>query len=376
MVNKNIVGKNVHFGKCDWKILEWNSTGCLLVYATPGAREFYIKWDASYRADWGGDIEWPNCELFDYLNGEFLEKTFTEEERICIRPVKECSDKQCKAFLLGWEESKTYGLHTRDYLGNDEEWFRDSSSVFESECDPLAEKYIRPAIWIDFAMIDSVLPGWHKLAELLACSIGDFVPYPDNFGAWLNKNYTEAIQTLFTVLRNSAKSAIKHFVEPLYEVLYCLARNNDATSINTMFELCADLEPEGYYSYDQTLPLGEAIETNAYEAVDALIANGANPDFASYSESSTLWYALNVDVPREMLIYLLRKGAPLEGDFLYHIWVTENDSEFAKEMFSAAICCNVDECLKYVLYQEEKLDLQNECKKKVSELVTYIKLFL
>lgn len=78
------------------------------------------------------------------------------------------------------------------------------------------------------------------------------------------------------MLERSSENVRKYFYEQIYEVLYDMARNDDFTSINKVFELCPDLDPEGYYSCDQLLPLGEAIENEAYNAICALIDNGCD----------------------------------------------------------------------------------------------------
>ena len=69
---------------------------------------------------------------------------------------------------------------------------------------------------------------------------------------------------------------------------------------------------EGYYSYDQYLPLGEAIMNNAYQAIEALLANGCDVNLASFASDSTIAFAMDEDASENMISYLLEKGALVE----------------------------------------------------------------
>lgn len=385
MDNTSLIGKKLYFGRHKWQILEWNTSECLLLCDVYGKVEcFSMPWDTSYRNDWGENIEWPRCELCAFLNDDFCRTAFTETEKSCIRDeaYRVLDSEQRGVFLLSRSEHQKYGFCDNSALfgiGSENEWFRDSANTFDSECDPLESKCIRPAIWLDFGMTDALLPGWRELSQLLAFKDdGDFgCPIPTSFNLSLHRDYLCTINSLFSVLENAEKEAIKHFLEPIYEVLYAMVEKNDATSINQLFELCGELAPEGYYDYDQTLPLGHAIEHNAYDAITALISNGANPDFASFSANGTIQFAADNNATNNMIIFLIKMGAPVDFQTIYHVWVHENNPDFAKEILSATEFQtnndDISECINYMLDDDKWFDCYEEFKRRAFKLKEYLK---
>ena len=72
-------GGLVYFGGLFWRVLEWNadeSRALVLSEDILEVRPYHSEWTA---------MTWKECDLRAYLNGEFLEDTFTEEERARIR---------------------------------------------------------------------------------------------------------------------------------------------------------------------------------------------------------------------------------------------------------------------------------------------------
>lgn len=72
-------GGLVCFGGLFWRVLEWNadeSRALVLSEDILEVRPYHSEWTA---------MTWKECDLRAYLNGEFLENTFTEEERARIR---------------------------------------------------------------------------------------------------------------------------------------------------------------------------------------------------------------------------------------------------------------------------------------------------
>lgn len=259
---KSLVGEKVYFGKHKWKIIDWSPYGCMLICDVLGGDQFFLHaWDRSYRLDFGEEVVWPKCELYDWLNDDFLKSSFSEEESACIvteaSSIHNLKSEQVGVFLLERSELiKHTNIHIDNCWALDADvWDYDEEAVANKKC-------VQPVIWIDFALIDSLIPGWKELATNLAFSDNnDFgIPNPVQFYKKITENYSLAIGELLEMLERSSESARKYFYEQIYEVLYDMARNDDATSINKLFELCPDLTPEGYYSYDQLLPLGEAFE--------------------------------------------------------------------------------------------------------------------
>ncbi len=72
-------GGLVYFGGLFWRVLEWNADenrALVLSEDILEVRPYHSEWTA---------MTWKECDLRAYLNGEFLENTFTEEERARIR---------------------------------------------------------------------------------------------------------------------------------------------------------------------------------------------------------------------------------------------------------------------------------------------------
>lgn len=335
--------KKIHFGKYKWKIIDWNPHGCMLICDVLGGDQFFLQaWDRTYRLDIGEEVVWPKCELYDWLNDDFLKSSFSEEESACIvteaSSIHNLKSEQVGVFLL---ERSELIKHTNIHIDNC--WALDAD-VWDYDEEAVAnKKYVQPVIWIDFALIDSLIPGWKEMATNLAFSDNnDFgIPNPVQFYKKITENYSLAIGELLEMLERSSESARKYFYEQIYEVLYDMARNDDATSINKLFELCPDLTPEGYYAYDQLLPLGEAIENEAYNAICALIDNGCDIDCATMAEHSTLSIASS----ERMILFLVEKGVSVQFSDILDIWIWGKNPELAKKVIKIANPSDVQKCL-------------------------------
>lgn len=339
MDSTKINGKYVHFGKYEWKIVEWNNNGCLLVcYVVDGREYFRNCWDATYRIDYGSDVSWPNCELHDWLNKDFLRDAFSDEEEACILnaacSVNSYKNNQVGIFLLERDELLKY---TEIPVGNC--WCLD----FDPDGDEdgvLAKKYVQPAIWVDFCMTNSLIPGWKELTELLAFSKdADFgTPIPEIWHRKKSESYNLAAKQLIDLLEHASTDARKYYYEQIYETLYDFARHDDADSINKVFRLCPDLEPEGYYDYDQTLPLGEAIESNAFNAISALLENGCDIDYPTMAEHGTIDFAESCkNCSEKMLLFLIDKGATFDTNDMINTWVYCQNPKLAKQMIASVL---------------------------------------
>lgn len=337
-MNSGLIGLKLRFGKYNWIIIKWEANGCMLLCDILGRSQFFRQaWDHTYRFDVGEDVAWSKCELHDWLNNDFWEDAFSEEESACIvtEPCRigDFTTDQVGVFILERSELIKY-----TNLNIDTCWTLDADVWDYDEEAVTNEKYVQPVIWIDFALIDSLIPGWKELATNLAFSDNnDFgIPNPVQFYKKLTENYSLAIVELLEMLKRSSESARKYYYEQIYEVLYDMARNDDSTSINKLFELCTDLAPEGYYSYDQMLPLGEAIENEAYNAISALVDNGCNINIATWNSDSTIEIASSLSNPSQMILFLLEKGCMLAFDDAFFFW-SENQV-FAKEIIEKAKC--------------------------------------
>ena len=343
MNRDSLIGLKLRFGKYNWKIINWEANGCMLLCDVLDGNQFFRRaWDRTYLLDVGEDVAWPKCELHDWLNGVFLKDAFSEEESACIvnEPCRigDFTTDQVGVFLLPRSELIKYTNIHVDYC-----WTLDADVWDYDEEAVTNEKYVQPAIWIDFALLDSLIPGWKELATNLAFSDNnDFgIPNPVQFYKKITENYSLAIGELLEMLERSSESARKYFYEQIYEVLYDMARNDDAISINKLFELCPDLTPEGYYSYDQLLPLGEAIENKAYNAICALIDNGCDIDCATMAEHSTLSIASS----ERMILFLVEKGVSVQFSDILDIWIWGKNPELAKKVIKIANPSDVQKCL-------------------------------
>lgn len=338
MNRESLIGLKLCFGRYNWKIINWEANGCMLLCDVLEGNQFFRQvWDRSYRLDVGEDVAWPKCELHDWLNDDFMKDAFSEEESACIvnEPCRigSFTTDQAGVFLLARSE-----LIKHTNIPVDCCWTLDAD-VWEYDEEAVTnEKYVQPVIWIDFDLIDSLIPGWKELATYLAYSDNnDFgIPIPVQFYKKLTGNYSLAIVELLEMLERSSECARKYYYEQIYEVLYDMARNDDSTSINKLFKLCPDLAPEGYYSYDQMLPLGDAIENEAYNAISALVDNGCNINYATWGSDSTLEIASSLSNPSQMVRFLIEKGCMLAFDDAFYFW-SENQV-LAKEIIEKAKC--------------------------------------
>lgn len=101
-------GDKIEFSKYKWRVLDIKNSAALII------TEDIVELRAYH--DKPGDITWADCELRNYLNGEFLEN-FTEEDRSKIIPATVVNsdnpwfgtnggdDTEDKIFLLGIEEA-------------------------------------------------------------------------------------------------------------------------------------------------------------------------------------------------------------------------------------------------------------------------------
>lgn len=151
----------VRFGKYNWIIVESNAYGCLLLCdITEENKEFMQYWDRSCRFDEGQSVEWPDCELCNWCNDDFIKMAFSEIEAECILNKPERANnyisEQVGVFLL-----------KQDILSYNK-WGIDSADYFESDADPYEEKLAQPAIWIDLILSSELLPDWYeKYKQLL-----------------------------------------------------------------------------------------------------------------------------------------------------------------------------------------------------------------
>lgn len=342
---ESLIGKKIYFGKYTWKIIDWNFYGCKLICDVFGGDQFFLHaWDRTSRLDIGEEVAWPRCELYDWLNDDFLRSSFSEEESACIineaSSIHNLDSEQSGVFLL---ERSELIKHTNIYIDNC--WTLDADVWDYDEEAVTNEKYVQPVIWIDFALIDSLIPGWKELAINLAFSDNnDFgIPNPVQFYKKLTENYSLAIGEFLEMLESASECARKYYYEQIYEVLYDLARNDDSASIDKVFELCPDLDPEGYYSYDQLLPLGEAIENESYSAICALVNNGCDIDCATMAQHSTLTIASS----EKMILFLIEKGASVQFSDIMDIWVWAGNPDLAKKVIKMTSPSNTQQYMEY-----------------------------
>lgn len=156
------VGKNIRFGELNWVVIENNNGHCLLLCQ----KTFSCAWDTSYRIDYGESVDWPNCELYDWLNDDFRNYYLNENEQLCI-----CEGEQyyghyknkAEIFILDCgahdyyvekicKSNEKYENLRANHPNINPFWYLDSSSMFDSETDPLMKCNVRPAIWIDICL--------------------------------------------------------------------------------------------------------------------------------------------------------------------------------------------------------------------------------
>lgn len=79
-MQKTKLGSVIAFGKADWIVLDRQDGKALLAkYMGDNKHPFHEKKE---------DITWEKCSLRTYLNGEFLDEMFSEEERAVIAETK------------------------------------------------------------------------------------------------------------------------------------------------------------------------------------------------------------------------------------------------------------------------------------------------
>lgn len=162
------------------------------------------------------------------------------------------------------------------------------------------------------------------------------IPVPSILLGKLREDYGTEIRIFLETLKNASEEARKRFYPQIYETLYVMAAQDDAEAIRRVFALCPDMCREGYYSYDQTLPLGDAIEQGAYKALEALLDMGCNIHFATFAPCSTIGHAVGNDCPEEMILWLLNRGAVPEFEDVLTVWVYEGHEDLAKKMLETA----------------------------------------
>lgn len=163
-MKNNLYGKTVKFGANEWIIIDSTACGYLLM----SCESVEYLWDGYYRIDDGKTIEWPNCELFEWLNDDFVKEIFSDEERACVvdcsGKVNRNNDNQVGVFVLSEKEYRAYSKkrasidnETNSYDHNC--WYRDSGEemMFEHDEDaPLQWPHVFPAIWIDNYLVKEV----------------------------------------------------------------------------------------------------------------------------------------------------------------------------------------------------------------------------
>lgn len=197
----------------------------------------------------------------------------------------------------------------------------------------------------------------------------------------LSQDYAKGIAHFLSVLEGATLDERCSFYKQIYEVLYVMAAKDDAESINKVFELCPDLAPEGYYSYDQVLPLGEAIEHTAYNAINALVKNGCDINTATFGAASTIGFAAQYDDVEQMIPFLIEKGVSVEFQDIIDLWIWNNASELARRIINRI---SLEEIHRFIanaeVYAEDMSiycygGLDDQQKTVFGELLTYLKAF-
>lgn len=344
-MNNDFLNKRmIPFGKYNWIVLACQYGKSLLLSADNVCE---MPWDTLNE-----DAEYVTSEIRDWLNDDFLCDSFTYEEAIYIEADPSTKD---KIFLLSIQEALSYMYKLTANKASGHWWLRDSydrDACFWNEgvlfgdinwdCD---QKFtllgVRPALWIDNSILKKyeeiemqrlVREGYDSLAECLTWSDdNDFgIPMPNELLRALSRDYEEVIIQFLSALENASLEDRQDYYKQMYEVLYTMAARNDAESINKVFALCPGLEPEGYYSYDQVLPLGEAIENESYDAINALLNNGCDIDTATFSVTSTIEFATQFDSIDRMVPFLIDKGVSVQFQDIIDLWIWNNKPELAR----------------------------------------------
>ncbi|MCL2637296.1 MAG: DUF6273 domain-containing protein [Oscillospiraceae bacterium] len=184
------IGEIIQLGEFDWRVLDVQDGRALII------TENVIE-NRPYHSP-GGDITWEHSEIREYLNGEFYENTFTDEEKIRISETVNINrDSQYgtaggnnttdKLFLLSVEDALVYfidGSPRKAFNADgDESWWLlrspgngsnfvlyvangfidsgDGADVSNSNAG------IRPAMWVRFAPPAEAIPdpAWTWIVE-------------------------------------------------------------------------------------------------------------------------------------------------------------------------------------------------------------------
>lgn len=192
------IGKTIIFANAEWVILDWNNQGCLLLAIAPvdicvwDSEEFHPK-------------EWESSEICEWLNGEFFTRAFSPEEQSAIFTGDDSTyfgrNNQSGVFLLSIDEARKYADTISSSLlfdfcaaGKDLDWWLRDDEPTDDRCAVLIhdnritaqtdawpfeydDKWIphavRPVIWLDFAIMETVMPGWVHLGELFAYEVSE-----------------------------------------------------------------------------------------------------------------------------------------------------------------------------------------------------------
>ena len=160
------------------------------------------------------------------------------------------------------------------------------------------------------------------------------IPTPVKLLRQLQEDYPNRIRSFLEILEDADEAERNECLPLIFEVLYETAKQNDGASIRRIFMLCPDLSRDGYECYDQTLPLGSAIEHCAYDAIDAFVAVGCSLHTVSWAGYSAVEQALNCDCGEEMVLHLLERAGEVTFGELALAW--DENPELAEKMMDQA----------------------------------------
>ncbi len=72
------VGDIIQFGRSDWRVLEVQDGKALIL------REEVLEGQMKYHSESNVAVTWETCSLREYLNGEFFDRTFNDDEKMQI----------------------------------------------------------------------------------------------------------------------------------------------------------------------------------------------------------------------------------------------------------------------------------------------------
>lgn len=160
------------------------------------------------------------------------------------------------------------------------------------------------------------------------------IPTPEKLLRQLREDYPNRMRSFLEILEGADEAERGECLPLIFEVLYEAANQNDGASIRRLFALCPGLSRDGYECYDQTLPLGEAIEHCAYDAIDAFVAAGCSLHTVSWAGYSAIEHALNCDCGEEMVLHLLERVGEVTFAELALAW--DENPELAEKMIARA----------------------------------------